>query len=153
MSVHGDFGVATEHTLLAMPETLIGLFPDAGGSYFLPRLTGSLGMYLALTGMRWCMICEWVGYTVYNLSLLPLGHRLKARDVLLAGLATHFIPRAQVSFCSISVSMDCHSFIQIPMLKDCLSKLCSEKGKFSSSDPKDHTHIIKQELDTLHQKV
>ncbi|XP_064397942.1 3-hydroxyisobutyryl-CoA hydrolase, mitochondrial-like isoform X2 [Halichondria panicea] len=112
MSVHGDFGVATEHTLLAMPETFIGLFPDAGGSYFLPRLTGSLGMYLALT-----------------------GHRLKARDVLLAGLATHFIPTAQM-----------------PMLKDCLSKLCSEKGKLSSSDPKDHTLIIKQELDTLHQK-
>ena len=50
LSVHGDFRVATEHTLFAMPETFIGLFPDVGGSYFLPRLTGSLGMYLALTG-------------------------------------------------------------------------------------------------------
>ena len=27
-----------------------GLFPDVGGSYFLPRLSGSLGMFLALTG-------------------------------------------------------------------------------------------------------
>ena len=42
--------MATEHTLFAMPETFIGLFPDVGGSYFLPRLTGSLGMYLALSG-------------------------------------------------------------------------------------------------------
>jgi enoyl-CoA hydratase/carnithine racemase len=42
--------VATESTLFAMPETGIGLFPDVGGSYFLPRLQGSFGMYLALTG-------------------------------------------------------------------------------------------------------
>lgn len=35
-----------------MPECAIGLFPDVGGSYFLPRLPGSLGLYLALTGVR-----------------------------------------------------------------------------------------------------
>ena len=39
-------------TLFAMPECAIGLFPDVGGSYFLPRLPGSLGLYLALTGAR-----------------------------------------------------------------------------------------------------
>lgn len=33
-------------------ETAIGLFPDVGGSYFLPRLPGEVGMYLALTGSR-----------------------------------------------------------------------------------------------------
>ena len=51
LSVHGPFRVATENTVFAMPETFIGLFPDVGGSHFLPRLSGSLGMYLALTGM------------------------------------------------------------------------------------------------------
>lgn len=35
-----------------MPECAIGLYPDVGGSYFLPRLRGGLGMYLALTGAR-----------------------------------------------------------------------------------------------------
>ena len=50
ISVHGPFRVATEHTVCSMPETLLGLFPDVGGSYFLPRLSGSLGMYIALTG-------------------------------------------------------------------------------------------------------
>ena len=52
VSVHGSHRIATERTLFAMPETAIGLFPDVGGSYFLPRLEGQLGMYLGLTGAR-----------------------------------------------------------------------------------------------------
>ena len=52
ISVHGALRVATERTVFAMPETGIGLFPDVGGTYFLPRLPGSLGMWLALTGSR-----------------------------------------------------------------------------------------------------
>lgn len=52
VSVHGALRVATERTVFAMPETGIGLFPDVGGTYFLPRLPGSLGMWLALTGSR-----------------------------------------------------------------------------------------------------
>ncbi|XP_014809819.1 PREDICTED: 3-hydroxyisobutyryl-CoA hydrolase, mitochondrial isoform X1 [Calidris pugnax] len=68
LSVHGHFRVATEKTLFAMPETAIGLFPDVGGGYFLPRLSGKIGYYLALTGFR-----------------------LKGGDVLKAGIATHFV--------------------------------------------------------------
>uniref|UniRef100_A0A8C3Q3X9 3-hydroxyisobutyryl-CoA hydrolase n=1 Tax=Geospiza parvula TaxID=87175 RepID=A0A8C3Q3X9_GEOPR len=68
VSVHGHFRVATEKTVFAMPETAIGLFPDVGGGYFLPRLSGKIGYYLALTGCR-----------------------LKGRDVLKAGIATHFV--------------------------------------------------------------
>uniref|UniRef100_A0A8B9GJM3 3-hydroxyisobutyryl-CoA hydrolase n=1 Tax=Amazona collaria TaxID=241587 RepID=A0A8B9GJM3_9PSIT len=68
LSVHGHFRVATEKTVFAMPETAIGLFPDVGGGYFLPRLSGKIGYYLALTGFR-----------------------LKGRDVLKAGIATHFV--------------------------------------------------------------
>uniref|UniRef100_A0A8C2JIL4 3-hydroxyisobutyryl-CoA hydrolase n=1 Tax=Cyprinus carpio TaxID=7962 RepID=A0A8C2JIL4_CYPCA len=68
LSVHGRFRVATEKTLFAMPETGIGLFPDVGGGYFLPRLQGKLGLFLALTGFR-----------------------LKGRDVQRVGLATHFV--------------------------------------------------------------
>ncbi|XP_076759243.1 3-hydroxyisobutyryl-CoA hydrolase isoform X2 [Xylocopa sonorina] len=69
LSVHGKYRIATEKTLFAMPETAIGFFPDVGGSYFLPRLKGKLGLYLGLT-----------------------GDRLKGIDVLLAGIATHFVP-------------------------------------------------------------
>ena len=52
LSVHGSHRVATERTVFAMPETGIGLFPDVGGGWFLPRLSGALGTWLALTGAR-----------------------------------------------------------------------------------------------------
>ncbi|XP_076016664.1 3-hydroxyisobutyryl-CoA hydrolase, mitochondrial [Genypterus blacodes] len=74
LSVHGRFRVATEKTLFAMPETAIGLFPDVGGGYFLPRLQGQLGLFLAMTGFR-----------------------LKGRDVQRAGVATHFVESAKIS--------------------------------------------------------
>jgi enoyl-CoA hydratase len=44
--------VATESTQFAMPETGIGLFPDVGGGWFLSRLPGRMGEWLALTGAR-----------------------------------------------------------------------------------------------------
>ena len=50
ISVHGTHRVAGEGYKLAMPETAIGLFPDVGGSYFLPQLPGRIGLYLGLTG-------------------------------------------------------------------------------------------------------
>lgn len=74
LSVHGRYRIATERTLFAMPETAIGLFPDVGGGYFLPRLAGKLGIYLALTGFR-----------------------LKGRDVFWAGVATHFVDSSKLS--------------------------------------------------------
>ena len=72
VSVHGSHRVATGRTLFAMPETGIGLFPDVGGSYFLPRLPGALGMYLGLTGQR-----------------------IEAADCLYSGIATHYLESAR----------------------------------------------------------
>lgn len=73
VSVHGAYRVACEQTLFAMPETAIGFFPDVGGSWVLPRLPHSeLGTYLALTGAR-----------------------LKGKDVVRAGIATHFVSHAR----------------------------------------------------------
>src|SRR5574344_349351 len=42
--------IVTERSKLAMPETMIGLFPDVGGGYFLSRCPGHIGEWLALTG-------------------------------------------------------------------------------------------------------
>jgi enoyl-CoA hydratase len=44
--------VATENTRFAMPETSIGLFPDVGGGWYLSRLPGRVGQFMALTGAR-----------------------------------------------------------------------------------------------------
>lgn len=68
LSIHGSHRVGGARVVFAMPETGIGLFPDVGGTYFLPRLPGALGAYLALTGAR-----------------------LKAADSLWAGILTHCI--------------------------------------------------------------
>ena len=46
------YRIATERTTFAMPETGIGLFPDVGAGWFLPRMHGRTGMWLALTGAR-----------------------------------------------------------------------------------------------------
>jgi len=73
ISVHGQYRIATENTLFAMPETGIGFFPDVGGTYFLSKLEGGIGTYLALTGAR-----------------------LTGPDVLYAGLATHYVPSHRV---------------------------------------------------------
>ncbi len=46
------YRVVTERTMLAMPETAIGIFPDVGGGRYLSRLRGRLAQFLALTGAR-----------------------------------------------------------------------------------------------------
>lgn len=72
VSVHGSHVVAGDKIVFAMPETGIGLFPDVGGTFFLPRLPGSIGTWLALTGAR-----------------------LKQADAAWCGLATHAVPSAR----------------------------------------------------------
>lgn len=46
------YRIATQNTRFGMPETAIGLFPDVGGGWYLSRLPGRMGRYLALTGAR-----------------------------------------------------------------------------------------------------
>jgi enoyl-CoA hydratase len=52
VSLHGSHRIAGDRFSFAMPEVGIGFFPDVGATYFLPRLSGKTGMYLALTGGR-----------------------------------------------------------------------------------------------------
>src|SRR3546814_10242666 len=52
ISLPAKFRIATGNTKFAMPETGIGLFPDVGGGWYLSRLPGRMGQFLALTGHR-----------------------------------------------------------------------------------------------------
>ncbi|MFE8874526.1 enoyl-CoA hydratase/isomerase family protein [Acetobacter persici] len=49
---HVSYRVVTERSVLAMPETSIGITPDAGGSWILSRMPGVSGLRLALLGER-----------------------------------------------------------------------------------------------------
>lgn len=50
ISLYGTHCVAGEGYRFGMPQVGIGFLPDIGGTYFLPRLLGQTGLYLALTG-------------------------------------------------------------------------------------------------------
>jgi enoyl-CoA hydratase len=69
LSLHSPLVVATERTMVAMPETVLGLFPDVGATWFLNKCPGEIGVALGLT-----------------------GRRLKAADLKAVGLASHFVP-------------------------------------------------------------
>ena len=69
ISEPAEVRIATERTTYAMPETGIGLFPDVGGGWFLPRLPGFTGTWIALTGAR-----------------------LKAADTVFLGIHSHYLP-------------------------------------------------------------
>ena len=68
LSINAPIRIATENSVFAMPETTIGFFPDVGASFFLPRMDGQLGMYLALT-----------------------SEQIKGTNVFYSGVATHYL--------------------------------------------------------------
>jgi len=71
ISMPCEFRIATENTRFAMPETGIGLFPDVGGGWYLPRLPSRVGEFMALTGAR-----------------------LDGAECHYLGLATHYVEQA-----------------------------------------------------------
>lgn len=83
LSVHGRFRVVTERAVLAMPEVTLGYFPDIGGTYFLPRLPGAVGTWLALTGAR-----------------------ITGGDAVHARLATHFVPHSRIGDLTLALEQD-----------------------------------------------
>src|SRR3546814_7607534 len=73
ISQPAKYRIATENTRFAMPETAIGLFPDVGGGWYLSRLPGRTGQFLALTGAR-----------------------MDGAECRYLGLATHYIPHGAI---------------------------------------------------------
>ncbi|MBI1188239.1 MAG: enoyl-CoA hydratase/isomerase family protein [Alphaproteobacteria bacterium] len=116
ISVHGPFRIATERTTFAMPETGIGLFPDVGGGWFLPRLrpsqtadskeaSGEVGMWLALTGAR-----------------------LKAADCMAAGIATHYVPSELLGAVRAQIAGACAAHDPMAALRSGLDALSESAG-------------------------
>lgn len=83
LSLPCDYRVATENTRFAMPETGIGLFPDVGGGWYLSRLPGRAGQFLALTGAR-----------------------IDGAECLALGLATHCLPSESLDAVKSQISQD-----------------------------------------------
>jgi enoyl-CoA hydratase len=83
ISLPCKFRVATENTRFAMPETGIGLFPDVGGGWYLSRLPGRTGQFLALTGAR-----------------------IDGAECLFLGLATHYLPSAVLDEVKAKIAAD-----------------------------------------------
>jgi len=69
ISQPANYRIATERTMYAMPESGIGLFPDVGGGWYLSRLPGRTGEFLALTGAR-----------------------IDGAECVALGLSTHYVP-------------------------------------------------------------
>ena len=83
LSIHGRARVVTDAAIMAMPETGIGFFPDVGASFFLPRLPGHHGMFLALTGAQ-----VW------------------GADAASLGLATHYVARDRIAVMAEEMAQD-----------------------------------------------
>jgi len=98
------YRVATENTRFAMPETSIGLFPDVGGGWYLPRLPGCVGKFMALTGARLDGAeCAYLGLATHYMPSTNLGDLIeriqKSPDRLqgILGAASESAPDAKIA--------------------------------------------------------
>ncbi|QXH33468.1 enoyl-CoA hydratase/isomerase family protein [Pseudomonas muyukensis] len=106
-----DLRIVTERSRLGMPEVGIGYFPDVGGSYFLPRVPGELGIYLGVSGTQikaadalYCGLADWyldsakLAALDQGLDTLQFGeHPLKDLQGLLARLGTQVLEDAPLA--------------------------------------------------------
>jgi enoyl-CoA hydratase/carnithine racemase len=95
-----DLRVVTERSRLAMPEVAIGYYPDVGGSYFLPRVPGELGIYLGVTGVQ-----------------------IQAADALYCGLANWYLESARLDDLDLQLDSLKWSLTPLKDLQGALAKL------------------------------
>ncbi|MCY1287615.1 Carnitinyl-CoA dehydratase [compost metagenome] len=100
--------VVTERVRMGMPEVGIGFFPDVGGSWFLPRLPGELGLYLGVS-----------------------GRQVGAADALYAGLADHCLGHARLA--ELDQALDRLTWSAAPL--DDLRALLAELGQAPLTTP------------------
>ncbi|BBG94995.1 ATP-dependent caseinolytic protease/crotonase family protein [Prunus dulcis] len=80
IALPGMFRVVTDKTVFVNPETQMGFHPDAGASFYLSRLPGYLGEYLALTGDKLngveMIACRLATHYTLNARLAVVEERL-----------------------------------------------------------------------------
>ena len=121
LSVHAPIRIATERTVFAMPETTIGFFPDVGGSFFLPRLEGKIGTYLALT-----------------------SERLIGVNAFYAGVATHYIHSSSLS--SLTARLAEIEFQDYDDMRARLAIMADTLAEFDTGLPHDEPILLAGEL-------
>jgi len=121
LSIHAPFRIATEKTVFAMPETTIGFFPDVGASFFLPRMNGSVGTYLALT-----------------------SERLTGPNVFYSGVATHYLH--STSLPDLEARLSELQFRDQDSLKDRLALINATLEEFCTGLPYDQPMQISGEI-------
>jgi enoyl-CoA hydratase len=136
ISQPAKYRVATENTRFAMPETGIGLFPDVGGGWFLARLQGRIGQFLALTGARLDGAeCLWTGLATHYLTAdsLPeakerIAHGHEPGQVLAALAAKP--PEARIAANTAQIARHFAS----ERLEDILSSLAADDGEWAAKE-------------------
>lgn len=118
ISMPAKFRIATERTTYAMPETGIGLFPDVGGGWYLPRKPGQVGMWLALTGAR-----------------------LKAPDCIAAGIATHCVEALKLIDLKQALMSPPQTGVGSGDLSDTLRNFSSDAGSLKELTPENRERI------------
>lgn len=105
ISVNAPIRIATDNSVLAMSETAIGLFPDAGASYFMTRIFNNIpeiGLYAGLT-----------------------GYRISKQDLTICGVATHFIKSENLETVRQLIIDNTNQHTDLEKLKE-LIKPCAE---------------------------
>ncbi len=121
LSVHAPFRIATERTVFAMPETTIGFFPDVGASFFLPRMDGQVGKYLALT-----------------------SERLTGPNAFYAGVATHYMHSSALK--ALTARLSELVFKDYESMQDRLHTINTTIEEFNTGLPPDQPMLLAGEL-------
>jgi enoyl-CoA hydratase len=137
ISLPCDYRIATENTRLAMPETGIGLFPDVGGGWYLSRLPGRVGQFMALTGARLdgaeCHYLRLATHYVEQSALEELVDRIMKAPTRLkgaVGAASGMIPEAKIEQNLPAISR----LFASDWLEDILAALAAEESEWADSE-------------------
>lgn len=119
ISIFAAERIVTERSKLSMPEMNIGFFPDVGGSYFMNRMPGHMGRYLALT-----------------------AHLFNGADAIYLGAADHYID--STSWDAIKADIDAHDWTQ---KVDAAGELRALLQKYAAAVPASSLSTVQEKVD------